>query len=79
MIPASTRNVMILAVHSMQEAMTQWHAISINANASWKCFPMTHVTRLTKKKKLLIKALEGTQTARKIERANIPYRAALVL
>jgi hypothetical protein len=62
----------------MQEAMTQWHALFINAKASWKCFPMTHVMRL-KKKKLLIKALGETQTARKIERANIPYRAALVL
>jgi hypothetical protein len=55
-IPASTRKVMILAVHSMQEAMTQWHALFINAKASWKCFPMTHVMRL-KKKKILIKAL----------------------
>jgi hypothetical protein len=62
----------------MQEAMTQWHALFINAKASWKCFPMTHVMRL-KKKKNPDKSTQGTQTARKIERANIPYRAALVL
>ena len=32
-----------------------------------------------KKKKNPDKSTQGTQTARKIERANIPYRAALVL